>query len=160
VFCLSAPLSAQQQLIPEPIHFNWEDSYLDVSNGVYIATSTKKLSQEKVQLERLFEEQGIALRKKSRKGVPTVTLTLSDSHAGNEGPYALTANANGRQISAKSPSGIFYGVETLRQFDLSNKQVQFVRIQDEPAFSWRAFLLDVGRNYQPLSMLKEQIDVM
>src|SRR5690606_22187571 len=57
-------------------------------------------------------------------------------------------------------SGIFYGVQTLRQFDLSNKQVQFVRIQDEPAFSWRAFLLDVGRNYQPLSMLKEQIDVI
>src|SRR5690606_36385990 len=53
-----------------------------------------------------------------------------------------------------------YGVQTLRQFDLSNKQVQFVRIQDEPAFSWRAFLLDVGRNYQPLSMLKEQIDVL
>ena len=160
VFCLSAPLSAQQQLIPEPIHLNWEDSYLDISNGVYIATSTKKLSKEKVQLERLFEEQGIVHRKKSRKGVPTVTLTLSESHTGKEGAYDLTVNANGIQISANSASGIFYGVQTLRQFDLSNKQVQFVRIQDEPAFSWRAFLLDVGRNYQPLSMLKEQIDVM
>src|SRR5690606_16896463 len=136
-FCVSARLSAQQLLIPEPIHLNWEDSYLDVSNGAYIATSTKKLSKEKVQLERLFEEQGIALRKKSRKGVPTVTLTLSGSHAGKEGAYDLTVNANGMQISANSPSGIFYGVQTLRQFDLSNKQVQFIRIQDEPAFSWR-----------------------
>src|SRR5690606_29130989 len=94
VFCLSAPLSAQQQLIPEPIHLNWEDSYLDVSNGVYIATSTNKLSKEMVQLERLFEEQGIVHRTKSRNSVPTVTLTLSQSHTGKEGACDLTVNAN------------------------------------------------------------------
>src|SRR5690606_26215222 len=30
----------------------------------------------------------------------------------------------------------------------------------EPAFSWRAYLIDVGRNFQPVDMIKEQIDVM
>src|SRR5690606_33887202 len=40
------------------------------------------------------------------------------------------------------------------------KQVTLVNIKDQPAYSFRGFLLDVGRNYQPMSMLKEQIDVM
>ena len=33
-------------------------------------------------------------------------------------------------------------------------------ILDWPAFSWRGFMVDVGRNYQSIRQLKEQIDVM
>ncbi len=33
-------------------------------------------------------------------------------------------------------------------------------ILDQPAFSWRGFMNDVGRNFQSMRSLKEQIDVM
>ena len=48
----------------------------------------------------------------------------------------------------------------MRQFSVDQKKIQFASIQDEPAFSWRAYLIDVGRNFQPMEMIKEQIDVM
>ena len=43
---------------------------------------------------------------------------------------------------------------------MQNRKLSVCEIQDKPAFSWRGFLVDPGRNYQPLAMLKEQIDIM
>lgn len=33
-------------------------------------------------------------------------------------------------------------------------------IEDYPAFPWRGYMIDVGRNYQRVELIKEQIDVM
>jgi N-acetyl-beta-hexosaminidase len=33
-------------------------------------------------------------------------------------------------------------------------------ITDWPAFSWRGYMIDVGRNYMEMNLLKQQIDVM
>ncbi|HRF25527.1 MAG TPA: family 20 glycosylhydrolase, partial [Chitinophagaceae bacterium] len=33
-------------------------------------------------------------------------------------------------------------------------------ITDWPAFSWRGYMIDVGRNYIEMNLLKQQIDVM
>ena len=33
-------------------------------------------------------------------------------------------------------------------------------IIDWPAFSWRGYMVDVGRNYMSMKLVKEQIDIM
>lgn len=162
LFLFFSPLlgRAQENIIPKPQHALWADAYLDLSKGVFIQNIDQNLGEEYEQLRQLFGEQGIDVRKKAGKGVPTVSLMLSSQDIGKEGTYNLLVNAHSIQIVANSRAGIFYGLQTLKQFDLSKKRAQLVSIQDGPAFSWRAFLLDVGRNYQPLAMLKEQIDMM
>lgn len=66
----------------------------------------------------------------------------------------------------KSPSirGIFYALMTLRQFFWREKNNDLTLPQvagaDFPAFALRGFMIDVGRNYAPLSLLKTIADFM
>lgn len=72
----------------------------------------------------------------------------------------MTISTTGITVAASTKSGLYYGLQTLKQLITAQGTVPFCSIEDEPAFPWRAFLVDVGRNYQPLEMLKEQIDIM
>src|SRR5690606_7815098 len=93
--------------------------------------------------------------------LPVLQLKLISSRSDKSSEaYQLKIDDDGISIAASTPTGIFYGLQTLRQFNIQNKQIRKVTIADQPAFSWRAFLLDVGRNYQPMDMLKEQIDIL
>lgn len=109
----------------------------------------------------IFKSWGISTVKESHKGrIPSVSLNLQPKYEGNDEAYNLLINRNEINITARTAKGIFYGLQTLRQFSVTNQHIQYASIQDEPAFSWRAFLIDVGRNFQPVDMIKQQIDVM
>jgi N-acetyl-beta-hexosaminidase len=62
-------------------------------------------------------------------------------------------------LKANTSHGVFNGIQTFLQLQ-KNKEIQGCSIKDSPAFAWRGYLVDVGRNYQSMSQLKEQIDVM
>lgn len=152
---------AQKNLIPQPQQMLLAPEKLDLSNGVWIKNTDQSLRAEYKLLDHLFASWNInKVKNSSKKRIPTVSLHILPSLAGKEEVYNLLINANEIRITAKSAKGIFYGIQTLRQFDIENKKIQLASIHDEPAFSWRAFLIDVGRNYQPLEMIKEQIDIM
>jgi len=34
------------------------------------------------------------------------------------------------------------------------------KIQDQPRFPWRGLLIDVGRHYEPMEVLKRNLDAM
>ncbi|MDP3434610.1 MAG: family 20 glycosylhydrolase [Bacteroidota bacterium] len=77
--------------------------------------------------------------------------------------YILKVNADSVILQAKTPKGLFRGQQTIKQLTFSENGKQFVagcEITDWPAFQIRGFMQDVGRNFQSLPMLKEQIDVM
>lgn len=82
---------------------------------------------------------------------------------GNEG-YAMTVNADGIQISAPAPNGVFYGVQTLKQLlpaqPVNELSVPFVEIQDQPRFKWRGMMLDVSRHFYPVFYIKKLLDNM
>ncbi|MDP2114343.1 MAG: family 20 glycosylhydrolase, partial [Bacteroidota bacterium] len=77
--------------------------------------------------------------------------------------YILKVNADSVILQAKTPKGLFRGQQTINQLTYTEGRKQFVAgctITDWPAFQIRGFMQDVGRNFQSLPMLKEQIDVM
>lgn len=79
-----------------------------------------------------------------------------------EGAYKLSVS-NSIIISAESATGIYYGIQTLKQIiekEGDHFTVPFCEINDWPAFRIRGFMHDVGRNYQSPDLLKEQIDVL
>ena len=152
---------AQDNLIPEPIQAVWGKEKLDLSNGVHIKNVDSSLDFEYQVLGDIFKSWGISTVKESLKGrIPSVSLNLQPKYEGNDEAYNLLINRNEINITARTAKGIFYGLQTLRQFSVTNQHIQYASIQDEPAFSWRAFLIDVGRNFQPVDMIKQQIDVM
>lgn len=154
--------SAQDKLIPRPAHIEQGAGFLDLTAGIQIEGNSTSLAKEHELAKTIFEEWHIAVRDQASEKLPTVELILAKEATEDKSDesYYLQVHKGGIKITAPSPAGIFYGLQTLRQFALRGNKLTVCEIQDEPAFSWRGFLVDVGRNYQPLAMLKEQIDVM
>ena len=89
-------------------------------------------------------------------GIPEVPVNQDEA-------YVLKVDADSVILQAKAPKGLFRGQQTINQLTFTENGRPFVagcEINDWPAFQIRGFMQDVGRNFQSLPMLKEQIDVM
>ena len=88
--------------------------------------------------------------------IPEVQLNSDEA-------YFLKINADSVVLLATSPKGLFRGLQTIRQLAFSRNGKRWLTgcmITDWPAFGIRGFMQDVGRNYESLTMLKEQIDII
>lgn len=82
---------------------------------------------------------------------------------GEDESYALTISND--QIILKAPTelGAMHGLETLLQLLKGDARGYFfpaVSISDAPRFPWRGLLIDVGRHYLPMEVLKRSLDGM
>ena len=161
--CLYAQNKASEALIPYPTEISWNTGQLNVADGIGFEGSNKGIEQEFALAKAIFKANGINFHSNGKKHkLHTISLKIDrklKEDLGKEG-YYLEINSKGIAISAYSNKGIFYALQTLRQFKFENKSLPFVSIKDVPQFYLRGFLVDVGRNYQSMDMLKEQIDIM
>jgi hexosaminidase len=77
--------------------------------------------------------------------------------------YRLSVRPEGVRITAPEEVGLFYGAQTLRQLIRTangRPAIRCCEITDWPAFPWRGFMHDVGRNPQDVQLLKRFLDVM
>lgn len=82
--------------------------------------------------------------------------------------YELQVSGQGIVISATTPAGIFYGTQSLKTLipptALAKKQtsvaIPAVTVSDAPRFGHRAFMMDVGRNFQPKEQVLKTLDLM
>ncbi|MBB6108336.1 hexosaminidase [Mucilaginibacter lappiensis] len=92
----------------------------------------------------------------------TIVLNTSASaKTSNEG-YQLKVTNKGVNIVGNR-AGVFYGVQSLLQLiQQKDKQllVPVVNINDEPNFSYRGLMLDVGRHFFDANEIKKILDVM
>lgn len=81
--------------------------------------------------------------------------------------YTLSVPATGPiEIDASSSLGILRALTTLEQLTVSAEGVEKtryisktpVKIEDEPAFPYRGFLLDTARNYYSVASIKRQLE--
>jgi len=157
-------LFAQRNLIPMPMQIELGNGHLNLAKGVVFSTSVAdiaKLQSEIGDLKNLLADWNVPVLTSQAQGVSAISLKITESTGDKDSEaYRLEIDKDGILISSSSSTGIFYGLQTLRQLDFQNGKLPYLLIADAPAFSWRGLLLDVGRNYQPIDMLNEQIDVM
>ncbi len=76
---------------------------------------------------------------------------------------ALACPDQGIRIDAAAGTGLFHGLQTLRQL-LEQADAEaglgYVAIEDAPRFRWRGLHLDVGRHLFPVDDIKRQLDLM
>ncbi|QTE21255.1 beta-N-acetylhexosaminidase [Polaribacter cellanae] len=77
--------------------------------------------------------------------------------------YQLSIKNNQITINAITDTGAIRGLETLLQLTSHNKTNYFfegVSIKDAPRFPWRGLMIDVARHYEPVGVLKRNLDAM
>jgi lysophospholipase L1-like esterase len=74
--------------------------------------------------------------------------------------YELNVSSTQITIKASSQQGVFNAMQTLQQLARNGQTIDAVEIKDAPAFAWRGYMIDVGRNYLSMNLLKQQIDIM
>lgn len=113
----------------------------------------------------LFFKQGFVT---STNEFPEAQLQINCTKAGKIGlfedeSYQLTIQSNGISINASSDLGALHGLETLLQL-LQNNATSFyfpnVSITDMPRFTWRGLMIDVARHFQPVEVIKRNLDAM
>lgn len=101
------------------------------------------------------------------KGDHGIYLKLDDKIESEEG-YNLEVDYDKIQISAKTPKGIFYGIQSLRMLlppetekeAVSDLTIPAVAIKDAPRYPYRGMHLDVGRHMFPVKFIKRYIDII
>ena len=83
----------------------------------------------------------------------------------NDEAYRLTIGPNGVELEASTHAGVLYGIQTLKQIlvqSWNGKEfhLPFLKIEDEPVFPMRGFMLDASRHFQPLATVKHVLDYM
>ena len=103
-------------------------------------------------------------------GAASIELKLDPSMPLNGEGYRLSSSAAGITITGRTPAGVFWGVQTLRQLlpaEIFASQkadvawtVPAVQIEDQPRFAWRGLHLDVSRHFFNKDEVKRYIDLM
>lgn len=113
----------------------------------------------------LFLEQGFITKLNE---VPQAQLQINCTREGKialyeDESYYLDINSDGIKIQATTDLGVMHALETLLQM-LQNNSTSFyfpaVEIADSPRFTWRGLMIDVARHFQPLEVLKRNLDAM
>ncbi|HWS60198.1 MAG TPA: beta-N-acetylhexosaminidase [Flavobacterium sp.] len=113
----------------------------------------------------LFFEQGFVTKTNE---YPTAQLQINCNSSGKIGvyedeSYSLEINPNTISINATSDLGALHGLETLLQM-LHNNGTSFyfptAIVSDFPRFTWRGLMIDAARHFQPVDVIKRNLDAM
>jgi hexosaminidase len=99
----------------------------------------------------------VALRVEcASKGPDTPTL-------GEDESYTLDIAPEGAVVKAPAVAGAMHGIETFLQL-VEPAQGGFsaaaVHIEDRPRFPWRGLMIDSGRHFMPVAVIKRNLDAM
>jgi len=131
-----------------------------------------------VQLQRAVQRFLDNLRRQT--GMPPLDMKVTDAakaklvvhteHAskavqelGEDESYSLEISLAGAKLDAATTLGIMRGLETFQQLVQTTSDgfaVPAIAIQDQPRFPWRGLMIDVGRHFIPLDVLKRNLDGM
>lgn len=73
--------------------------------------------------------------------------------------YELEVTPKGITIQALTPTGLFYGLQTVRQLE-KDGQIACVKVKDTPRFAYRGLMIDCSRHFWSKDFLKKQLDAM
>ncbi|WP_198175023.1 family 20 glycosylhydrolase [Spirosoma arboris] len=160
------PIARLPKILPTPV------SYRE-TNGIFTLDSrTTLVADESFQAEANYLSEEI--KKLLGKPLPRAktepadkVIVLKKINLPKEA-YELQVTPKRITISATDGTGIFYGIQSLKAIlptsVWANKQVALsvptVSVSDAPRFAVRAFMLDVGRNFQPKQAILKLLEVM
>ena len=174
VHLLGVPVLAETPLpiIPIPVKVVQGSGQLIVEHGVRVVFEGYKESRLERAQERfaatLSREMGILeVAHQSLEPATLVIKTAGHSQAiqqlGEDESYHLEIKTTGALLTAPNPLGILHGLQTFLQLVHSTPEgfaVAVVSIDDKPRFPWRGLMIDTGRHFMPLGVIRENLNEM
>ncbi len=161
---------AQTTIIPHPQEVKFIQGVFQLSKDTKIISQKETREEANYLAEELKKGFGEKIKiKKKGKGISLILDKSLKQELGDEG-YSLTVRQDEIKISAPTNTGIFYGIQSLRQllpaeFEYQTNAAKSVEIpctqvKDYPRFGWRAFMLDEARHFQGMETVKDLLDQM
>lgn len=175
------PLYSQAQtapsLMPLPQHMEIKDGSLliDTAFSVSVTGRSDALIRQAVGrfLDRLREHTGMPPLDMRMAKVPPATLEIhitgktavevTNVPKIEDESYTLEISSTKATLEAPTALGAMHGLQTFLQL-VENTPAGFavptVSIQDAPRFAWRGLMIDSGRHFIPLDVIKRNLDAM
>jgi hexosaminidase len=177
---LAAPLAAQAPDTTRPALIPWPAAYradtgrwlptreISLRTLQSIPTSHALLNEQARQIvEEAFgaPTSGWVMRGPDARAVVQLLLTPGGTPDSMREAYHLKVSPHLILIEAGTETGLFYGLQTLRQLAASPGNgprlgVPALEIWDRPRFQWRGLHLDVARHFFPVAFVERYIDLM
>lgn len=159
-------------VIPEPQSLVIANSAFIFNNDVTISYNSSELGQQASYfIDLIASTFDIKISESEEEGAGNLILKLGSKKdtLGKEG-YLMNITEKRIAIRASSPSGIFYGLQSLFQILLSGNAISdddekeiiipTIKITDKPRFKYRGMHLDVCRHMFPVEFIKKYIDLL
>ena len=170
----SSQTQKQLALMPMPTHLQMASGQLVIDPAFTISTSGKGDGRLERAVERftnqLREETGMLPTNIKIVSAEPAGLSIHVDHASKEIPelgedesYTLEITTSEAKLNAPTTLGAMHGLQTFLQLVETTPTgfaVPALSIQDTPRFPWRGLMIDVGRHFIPLDVLKRNIDGM
>jgi hexosaminidase len=182
---ISSPVRAQEptstvmapgrlNLMPIPGSVEMRTGRLAITNTFSVAT--KDYTDDRLRagiarmISRLAGRTVLTLPLELAADESDATLVVQCERAGDAIPsvaenesYSLEVTDKQARLVAPTVVGALRGLETLLQLlqgDRDGYYLPGIKVQDQPRFPWRGLLIDVGRHYEPMEVLKRNLDAM
>jgi lysophospholipase L1-like esterase len=157
-------LNEKPSVIPLPQSLKWNDGNFALYACKNILIRDTSLQKEAEWLQKKITQKGwnvnIVNAIEDTRPFIEVSLGKINSPQLPDEAYKINVTENKISLAANTSHGIFNALQTLEQLMRDGSMINACEITDWPAFSWRGYMVDVGRNFQSMDMLKQQIDKM
>ena len=143
------------KILPTPRIYNEKQGNFTINASISISTDPVFQKEAQYLADEMQAFLGVKPQIEGNKSsLGKINLSL-DTHISQEG-YDLTVSNTGIQISAATPAGMFYGIQSLKNLlpieawksPMPSFPIPYVEVKDSPRFGYRGLHVDVARNFQ------------
>jgi hexosaminidase len=170
---IPSALAQSVALMPQPAKYGVSGGQLAVDQNFSVflrgARDARLESEARRFLLVLSRQTGLTIAPKLSTS-PQATLVVQIDHASKELPelgedesYTLSVDGSGLLLKAPTTLGALRGMQTVLQLvtPVTNGfAIPIVNIDDKPRFPWRGLMIDVSRHFQPLDVIRRNLDGM
>ncbi len=173
ILLLSYSFAGQPTLLPTPQEATWENDSVELHTVKIIFP---KANQKQAAQSALIQQELVSLLKQNHlsydKNAPfTIAFKYEETPLPNElktdwrqkEAYRLNVTKQGVIVKASALNGFFYCLQTLNQLisrENNKTTIPLCALTDYPDLQIRGFMNDVGRNFLPVELIKQELDAM
>jgi hexosaminidase len=164
----------QSRLMPAPASMTLQNGQLRLGPNFRVAfvghADARLNAAVNRMVKRLTHRTGIELPPRYDADPKAAALVIECKEPGNPLPalgddesYTLDVTRQNATLKANLPVGVLRGLETLLQLVEADPQgfyLPAVSVSDKPRFPWRGLHIDTARHFQPVEVIKRNLDAM